>query len=153
MRSPKLAMLAAVVAGPLGTAAIAESAVAAEKTFTSSMSGRQEVPKKGDPNGRGTARITTNMARQRICYRITLKRVGTVNAGHIHPGKRGVANPPVVALFGKATRQPRGCVRNVDRAMIRRIERNPGKFYVNVHNQRHPEGAVRGQLKERGISY
>ncbi len=153
MRTRKLAVLAAVMAGPFATATIAESAVAAEKSLTSSMSGRKEVPKRGDANGRGTARITTDMARQRICFRITLKRVGTVNAGHIHPGKRGVANPPVVALFSKATRRPRGCVRNVDRAMIRRIQRNPGKFYVNVHNKRHPDGAVRGQLKERGNSY
>lgn len=153
MRSPKLALLATVLAGPLATATVAESAVAAEKTFSSSMSGRQEVPKKGDSNGRGTARITTDAARQRVCYRITLKRVGTVNAGHIHRGKRGKAGPVVVALFGEATRRPRGCVRNVAKATIRSIERNPGGFYVNVHNKRYPDGAVRGQLKERGISY
>ena len=153
MRIPKLALLATVVAGPLATATIAESAVAAEKTLSSSMSGRQEVPMNGDSNGRGTARVTTDVARQRVCYRITLKRVGTVNAGHIHRGKRGKAGPVVVALFGEATRRPRGCVSNVAKATIRRIERNPGDFYVNVHNKRHPDGAVRGQLKERGISY
>jgi hypothetical protein len=152
MRSRKFAMLAAVVAGPLGTAAIAESAVAAEKTFSSSMSGRQEVPKTGDRNGRGTARITTDAARGKVCYRINLKRVGTVAAGHIHPGKRGVAGAPVVTLFGEATRKPRGCVRNVEKSLIRRIERNPGKFYVNVHNARFPEGAVRGQLKKGASS-
>lgn len=153
MRTPKLAVLAAVMAGPLATATIAESAVAAERTFTSSMSGRQEVPEKGDSNGRGMARITTDAARKRVCFRISLKRVGTVSAGHIHRGERGKAGPVVVALFGEATRRPRGCVRNVAKATIRRIERNPGNFYVNVHNQRHPDGAVRGQLKERGISY
>ena len=153
MRNRKLAMVAAVMAGPFAAATIAESAVAAEKTFSASMSGRQEVPRNGDANGRGTARVTTDVARQRVCFRITLRRVGTVTAGHIHRGKRGEAGPVVVALFGEATRRPRGCVRNVPKAAIRRIERNPGRFYVNVHNQRHPDGAVRGQLKERGISY
>ncbi len=153
MRNPKLAMLAAVIAGPLGAAAIAESAVAAEKTFSSSMSGRQEVPAKGDRNGRGTARITTDAARGRVCFRITLTRVGTVTAGHIHRGRKGKAGPVVVALFGEATRKPRGCVRGVEKRTIRRIERNPGAYYVNVHNQRHPDGAVRGQLREQGTSY
>ncbi len=153
MRTRKLAVVAAVIAGPFASATIAESAVAAGETFSSSLSGRQEVPKKGDPNGRGKARVTTDVARQRVCFRINLQRVGTVTAGHIHRGKRGVAGPVVVALFGEATRKPRGCVRNVPKATLRRIERNPGQFYVNVHNQRYPDGAVRGQLKERGISY
>lgn len=153
MRSPTLALLAAVVAGPLAGAAVAESAVAAEKTFSASMSGRQEVPRTGDRNGRGMARITTDGARGRVCFRITLARVGTVAAGHIHSARKGKAGPVAVALFGEATRRPRGCVRGVEKSVIRRIERNPGAHYVNVHDKRHPDGAVRGQLKERGISY
>ena len=153
MRSSKPAMLAAMVAAPLGTVAIAESAVAAEKAFNSSLSGRQEVPRTGDPNGQGTARITTDAARGRVCFRITLSRVGTVTAGHIHRGRNGKAGPVVVALFGEATRKPRGCVRGVEKSIIRRIERNPAAHYVNVHNKRHPDGAVRGQLRERGIAY
>lgn len=153
MRSRKLAVLAAVVAGPLASATMAESALGAEKRLTSSMSGRQEVPRKGDVNGRGTADITTDLQRRRVCFRITLERVGRVTAGHLHRGKRGEAGPVVVALFDDATRRPRGCVRDVAKVTIRRIERDPRNFYVNVHNQRHQDGAVRGQLEERGISY
>ncbi len=148
-RYRKLAMFASVVAGPFTTAVIAESAVAVEKTFTSSMSGRQEVPT-GDANGRGTARITTDAARGRVSFRITLSRVG---AGHIHRGRKGKAGPVVVGLFDETKRNLSGCVRGVSKRLIRRIDRNPGAFYVNVHNRRHPAGAVRGQLKERRISY
>ena len=151
MGNRKVATLAALVAAPLASAGIAETAVAAE-TFTSSMSGRQEVPR-GDRDGRGTARVTTNVARQTVCFRITLSKVGTVTAGHIHRGGRGKAGPVVVTLFGKATRQPRGCARDVPKSVIRKIERNPGAYYVNLHNQRYPDGAVRGQLKEQGTSY
>lgn len=151
MPKRRTAMLAALVAAPLATATIAETAVAAEK-FTSKMSGRQEVPK-GDPNGRGVARVTTNLERQTVCFRINMSRVGTVAAGHIHRGERGEVGPVVVELFSEATRKPRGCARGVAQATIRMIERNPGDFYVNVHNKRYPDGAVRGQLRKRGNSY
>ncbi len=122
------------------------SGAAAAQTLRATMSGQQEVPK-GDLNGRGTAQITIDRARGRICYRIRLSRVDSVNAGHIHQGVRGKAGDVVVPLFGKATRRPRGCVRGVKRSVIRAIERRPRRYYINVHNARHPAGAVRGQLR------
>lgn len=151
MRAKRLAALAAVAVGPLMGVGIAEAAVASER-FRAPMDGRQEVPR-GDRDGRGTARITTDAGRGRVCYRISLRRVGSVSAGHIHRGERGKAGPVVVELFAKASRQPRGCATGVSKATIRRIERNPDDFYVNVHNKRYPMGAVRGQLPKRSISY
>ena len=147
MRTRKAALLAALGAAPLSGATIAETAVA-DETLVASMNGRQEVPR-GDRDGRGRARITTDVDRQTVCFRIRLRKVGTVTAGHIHRGERGEAGPVVVPLFDEATRRPRGCVRNVARSTIRRIESDPGDYYVNVHNQRFPDGAVRGQLRER----
>ena len=146
-RIPKLgvrpAVLAATLIAGLGSAA---PAVAAE-SFRASMSGAREVPEKGDRDGRGTARVTTDRRRGRVCYRIKLSRVGTVAAGHIHRGSAGEAGPIVVEFFNEPTRRPRGCVNGVSRSLIRSIERNPRQFYVNVHNQRYPAGAVRGQLR------
>jgi hypothetical protein len=147
MRNRKAALFAALIAAPLPGATLAETAVA-DETLIASMNGRQET-EPGDRNGRGRARITTDVDRQTVCFRIRLRRVGTVTAGHIHRGDRGEAGPVVVPLFDEATRRPRGCVRNVERSTIRRIESDPGDYYVNVHNQRFPDGAVRGQLRER----
>ena len=143
-RAPKLVALA--VAAALIAALGLAPGTAAAKTLRATMNGDREVPK-GDPDGRGTARITTDRARGRVCYRITLSRVGTVAAGHIHKGRSGKAGPIVVAFFAKATSRPRGCVNGVRKSLIRDIDRNPGNYYVNVHNQRHPAGAVRGQLR------
>ena len=149
MRIGKLAALAAVAAGPfLGVAALAPATAAAD-TFIARMSGAQEVPEEGDRDGRGRAVITTNLGDREVCFRIRLRRVGWVSAGHIHRGRAGTAGDVVVELFSERTRRPRGCVRGVSRQIIRRIEDNPGAYYVNVHNRRYPAGAVRGQLRVR----
>lgn len=144
-RLPKFAALAVLVLAPL--AALGGTGTAAAKeTLSAKLTGSEEVPR-GDRDGRGTARVTTDRARGRVCYRIRLSRVGTVAAGHIHRGAAGKAGPIVVPFFGKPTRRPSGCVSGVSKRLIRSIERNPRRYYVNVHNERHPAGAVRGQLR------
>ncbi len=139
----RVAMAALAVAATLGSAG---TAVAAER-YTARMTGTEEVPR-GDEDGRGTARITIDRERGRVCYDIRLSRVGSVGAGHIHAGSRGEAGDVVVPLFDRPARRPKGCVRGISRSVLRKIERNPGQYYVNVHNARHPAGAVRGQLED-----
>lgn len=144
-RFPKFAIVA--VLGLVPTAALTIAGPAGANTsLTASMNGAGEKPR-GDRDGRGTARITTDVARGRVCYRITLSKVGTVAAGHIHRGARGEAGAIVVDFFAKPTRRPRGCATGVSKSLVRDIERNPSRYYVNVHNKRHPAGAVRGQLR------
>lgn len=143
-RSRKLSALAVLLTA-LGTT-MGTAGAASAKTLRASMDGRQEVPK-GDPDGRGSAVITTDRARGRVCFRITMTKVGTVAAGHIHKGARGKAGGVVVSLFAKPTGRPSGCAKGVSKALIRDLERNPSRYYVNVHNARHPGGAVRGQLR------
>ena len=38
------------------------------------------------------------------------------------------------------------CVKG-KRKTLRKIARNPERFYVNIHNDDYPDGAIRGQLK------
>ena len=142
-RVPKFSVL--VITTTALFALVAPPGVAGAKTLRASMTGDKEVPI-GDGDGRGTARITTDRARGRVCFRIELSNVGTVVAGHIHKGRPGKAGDVVVALFAAPTTRPRGCVSGVSKSLIRDINRHPRRYYVNVHNQAHPEGAVRGQL-------
>jgi CHRD domain-containing protein len=143
-RAPKSALALCLTA--MVALLCATPGVAAGKTLRASMTGGSEVPK-GDADGRGTARITTDRAKGRVCFRITLTKVGTVAAGHIHKGAAGEAGEIVVPLFDKPTKQPRGCVRGVSKSLIGDINRHPRRYYVNVHNEAHPAGAVRGQLR------
>lgn len=144
VRTMRSAVLVAGVAAAavLGTAGLA----AASSDLNATLSGSSEVPA-GDPDGRGSGRITLNAAKGRVCYSATLSKVGTVTAGHIHQGAKGKAGPVRVSLFATPTKRPKGCVNGVPKSLIRAIARNPRSYYLNLHNASYPAGAVRGQLR------
>ena len=142
MRSlPVIAVIAAalVAAAPSG---------AAVKRLRADMSGAREVSG-GDANGTGTAKLRLNRARRRVCFDIRVHDIDQVVAAHIHRGRRGVDGPIRVELIGEpqgAEDHFTGCAKGVSRRLIRRINRHPRRFYVNVHTVAFPGGAVRGQL-------
>jgi hypothetical protein len=82
-----------------------------------------------------------------VCWEIKVSKVATIVAAHIHKGKAGVAGP-VVVPFGK-TYKSKGCVASTA-SLIAAIKKNPGGYYVNVHNAKYPGGALRGQLRSDG---
>jgi hypothetical protein len=143
MHRTRRSLLTIALAGAAGAALVAGPAAGAVTTLHATMSGSKEVPRAG--NGRGSARITLDDSRRRVCYRITLRGVGSAMAGHIHRGGPGTAGPIVVPLFTTPTRRPQGCV-SAQRSLIRAIRRHPARYYVNVHTARWPAGAARGQL-------
>jgi len=144
MRS--LAVLAALAAALV----LAAPAAAAPKRLSAQMSGGQEAPESGDPNGRGTANLRLDRAARTVCFTIRVRRIDDVVAAHIHRGGRGVAGSIVVDLIGEPSdaRRFTGCTEDVSRGLIRRITRRPRRYYVNVHTASFPAGAVRGQLRK-----
>lgn len=138
---------AVLVAGVAAAAVLGTAGSAAASTsLNATLNGSSEVPA-GDPNGRGSGRITLNAAKGRVCYDVTLSKVGAVAAGHLHKGAKGKAGPITVSLFATPTKRPKGCVNGVSKSLIRDIARNPRSYYLNLHNQSYPAGAVRGQLR------
>jgi hypothetical protein len=122
---------------------LAVTALAANKTLTVSMTGKQETPK-GDPDGKGTAKITLEQSKGRICFNLSWSGIGAPNAAHIHKGRKGVAGPVVVPFFGGAPKHS-GCVK-ASKSLIAQIAKSPASYYVNVHNAAYPGGALRAQL-------
>ena len=122
------------------------------KLFTT-LSGAEEVdaqgnPNQGDPDGSGTASLRLNSGREEICFTLQWEDIEPPHAAHIHRAPAGVNGPVVVPLFGAPSTFPvshKGCV-PASRALVKEIRRNPSAFYVNVHNQPFPGGALRGQL-------
>jgi hypothetical protein len=136
-----LVVAALVVAGVivLGGPALAGA------MLTANMTGPNEVPGPGDADGTGTADLNLIPKRERICYTLTVQNIEPATDAHIHKGTSTVAGPIVKALRAPSTGSSQGCVR-LDRAKIMKIKNNPSGYYVNVHNDDFPNGAVRGQL-------
>jgi hypothetical protein len=110
------------------------------------MTGAQEVPGPGDPDGVGTVNLDMR-TRGKICFNSSTQYIDPPTAGHIHKGARGVAGPVVVTLFTGALPNGRKCVRASRRVKLR-IQRHPGRWYVNIHNAPYPNGAIRAQIRK-----
>jgi hypothetical protein len=112
-----------------------------KNSLHATLTGKAESPK-GDPDGRGTAEIKING--RRVCWELSVSKIGKPQAAHIHKGRAGVAGPVVVPLG--ATYKAEGCMQTTA-AIARAIASNPGAYYVNVHTAKYAAGAVRGQLR------
>jgi len=115
------------------------------RPITTSLSGAEEVPGPGDPDGTGWAGITVNPGLGKVCWWLQVSDIATATFAHIHEGDAGVAGPVVVGLSAPASGQSSGC-EDVSRELAKALIQNSTHYYVNVHNAAYPAGAVRGQL-------
>ena len=129
-----------VIVASLPVAGAAASIEKGGGSLHATLTGKAETPK-GDPDGSGTAEV--KITGTKVCWEIKASKVATLVAAHIHKGRPGVAGP-VVVPFGK-TYKSKGCV-TASAALTAAILKNPGAYYVNVHNAKYPGGALRGQL-------
>lgn len=130
------------LAAPLGA-----QGTDAAVTLRAELSGKNEVPTAGDPDGTGRASVTLDPAKRQVCYDITVSSIDPATMAHIHRGAAGAGGPPVVSLSAPKDGTAKGCVGELDAAVLRDIIANPAGYYVNVHTSSYRAGAVRGQLK------
>jgi CHRD domain-containing protein len=139
--------IAVVSAALLAMLAVTGSPVSAEKTsghkYVANMSGDQETPQKGDPDGRGKADIVNDTDRGELCYVLTYENVTPPDKAHIHRGAMGASGDVVINLDPQKSGK---CV-TADKALLQEIRSNPAGFYVNLHSPDYPKGSVRGQLE------
>jgi hypothetical protein len=143
----------ALLAAPAAAAGASTAGTAGKVTrLAATLSGANEVPGPGDPDGRGTAFV--RLSGTTACYALEWSGIGAPTAAHIHQGGAGVAGPVVVLFFQpgiNAASLPgtlssvAGCV-DVDPALARRIAASPRDWYVNIHTADFAAGAIRGQL-------
>jgi hypothetical protein len=115
------------------------------------LSGGNEIPP-GDADGFGYARVTIFPETSELCYSLSVARIGTPTAAHIHEGAAGATGRVIVPLAAPVPDGlVRGCV-SVDRTLLNAIMAAPSNYYVNVHNAEFPDGALRGQLQSDGLS-
>jgi hypothetical protein len=145
----RILFLAATL-GLVGMLTVGAPALAEGRPFATTLTGAAEVPGPGDPDASGTAFITLNQGQGEVCFDLSWAGIdGTVFAAHIHVGPAGVAGPIVVPLFTdvalSGTDSASGCV-SASEELIKDIRHDPASYYVNIHSDVFPAGAIRGQL-------
>jgi hypothetical protein len=132
----------------VGTALSAAVAPAQAEQFTLTMTGNQEVPNPGDPDGFASGTLTIDPATNQVSWNFTHSGIATPTMMHIHIGAAGVSGGVIVNL-GVATSGGPGTLVNqttTSATNVNNILANPTGYYVNIHNAQFPGGAVRGQL-------
>ncbi len=132
-----VALTVAVLVGLAGPASAAE-------VFTTELQGEEEVPVRGDLDGSGFAVVVAVPEAGLVCYGIVVFGIAPATAAHIHEAPRGEPGPVRVGLDAPTRGRSSGCVANQEEAED--IAEDPANYYVNVHNQEYPQGAIRGQL-------
>ncbi|MER7443908.1 CHRD domain-containing protein [Micromonospora avicenniae] len=128
--------------------------------FAAEMNGLNLVQAPGQPTvaGRilgdrdGSATGLVRVQGDRVTFAFSWKGISAPTVGHIHEGSAEVNGPAKVSLF--ATPMPdtasaaSGVVTVDDRATADAIRADPSNFYLNLHTEEFPAGAVRGQLSK-----
>ena len=135
--------LAQTTDAPAG-AALAQIPDAPVTVLQTDLSGAEEAPGPGDPDGSGSATIIV-IPPDTICYVLTAENIEPATAAHIHSGPPGVAGPVEVPLEPPTFGASGGCTQ-ADPEDVSGLQENPNQYYVNVHNEPFPAGAIRGQL-------
>jgi len=115
------------------------------RKFDTKLTGAAEIPGPGDTDGDGSAGLTINPGQGQICYTLSVSDIDPATMAHIHKAKVGVAGPVVVSLKAPTNGSSKACA-TVGRPLALDILKSPANYYVNVHNEPFPDGAIRGQL-------
>jgi len=142
---------AAMVVGLLSV--VAAPVALAETIYVADMTGDQEVPGPGDPDGTGYAELRIDPGSGQVCAFISVADVSEPTAAHIHAGDAGVAGGIVVTLPTPTGGEVDDCVSGLDAGVLQAIVDDPASYYVNVHTADFPAGALRGQLAALDITW
>lgn len=148
-RQTSLAM--ALALGLVASLALAGVVAAAPTTLSAELTGVGEGDMPGDEDGTGSATVTLDPETGEACWELTAENIGPVGQSHIHVGAEGesggVAVPLDVEGFDGTSE---GCVSDQDADVLQAIIDDPAGYYVNLHTEEFPAGAVRGQLAASG---
>ncbi len=127
--------------------ALAGMVLAAETTLTATLAGEFEGDNPGNPDGSGSATITLDPETGDVCWDMTADGIGAVTQSHIHVGAEGEFGDVLIPLdvdgFDGTTE---GYTADVEADAIQQVLDDPAGFYVNLHTEDFPAGAIRGQL-------
>jgi hypothetical protein len=149
MRTKRRLLLTAVLALFGGTLVGAPAEAAQHETrLTTVLSWKNEVDT-GTDHGFGFASV--RVSADRACFGVRWRNIPEPMAAHIHAAPQGANGDVVVPLFlegpgpNSSAMSAWGCV-EVDPMLAEAIAMHPENYYVNLHTEEFPSGAIRGQL-------
>jgi CHRD domain len=112
------------------------------------LSPAEEVPGPGVKDGVGAALI--DIAGPKVCSDLKATMGEKPLKAHIHQGAKGASGTVVVDLMpdfkpGESAYTSKTCVETTADTASQLIA-DPAGYYVNIHSDGHPDGAMRGQL-------
>ncbi|AKH41194.1 hypothetical protein FHS61_001720 [Altererythrobacter atlanticus] len=131
------ALSAALLAGPAGAQDYV--GISANLFGTSIPGGGAGGDASADFNGE------IDFTQDRLCYYFEGTGLADAQSAHIHEAAEGKAGPEVATLELPAEDADEVCM-TLERTLLEWMARDPGSYYVDVHTQAHPGGAVRGQM-------
>ena len=131
---------AAVAAAPAAAPAPAAPAEESGPKWSATLNGANEV---GGGDKDGTGSFTARIVKDEFCYTLTVANISEATMAHIHRGAAG-ANGPV--FIGLPDLDAGEHCQELDDDRAGKLKSRPEEFYVNIHNDDFPGGAVRGQL-------
>ena len=133
----------ALALGLLASLGLAAVTLAAETTMTADLAGSAET----DEDGSGTATVVLDPEAGTACWTFAVENIDPVTVSHIHEGAEGTDGGVVVDLDVDGFEgSSEGCNDAADADTLQAIIDDPDGYYVNVHNEAFPGGAIRGQL-------
>lgn len=115
-----------------------------------------EVPGPGDTDGDGRIEIEATGPQTWCLDMVVTGLRGPVTGAHVHFGPEGLTGDVVVPIgeptstAGATDTWADVCLEVEDR-VVDEVTSAPDAFYVNVHTDDHPDGAVRGQLRPASV--
>ena len=146
MRTKLAPFVLAAIIGALVAASVALGAKPAGTTFKlkAALNIGQERPVPKGTKAGAAGRFTATLSGTSLTYRLTFTHLsGPATAAHIHMGARRVAGPVIVSLCGPCTSPLTGTT-TLTADQVRNML--AGKYYVNVHTAKNPNGEIRGQI-------
>jgi hypothetical protein len=132
------------------------------QSFSATLSGSDEVPPT-ESNSTGTAKFQVNDNNSQVSYWVNITGIKKVNQAHIHNGTSGVNGdivatlskgksakgddrPPQIGFAGNITKDDlQGPLKGKEISDLITLMSN-GDAYANVHTDKYPKGAIRGQI-------
>jgi hypothetical protein len=136
-----------------------------DPSFSATLSGKDEVPPT-ESNSTGTAKFQVNQNNDnesQVSYWVNITGIKDVNEAHIHNGTtgengdivatlsngksaKGDDRPPKIGFAGNITKDElQGPLKNKEISDLVSLM-SDGNAYVNVHTDKYPDGAIRGQV-------